>query len=139
MVSLSYILPQKPLRLVSRTLVKNMNRYISKTLPIFWVSVTLILCLIQIILGIFEIKIRSSAVSIRALVSVFLIWNWVYFDAGHQQFHRPFSFGMFIQLYWWALIPWYLVKTRGWKGLLWLLSIVFLFLSQELFYRIYNY
>jgi len=66
----------------------------------------MILCLIQITLGFFEVKTGSSTVSIWALVSVLLILNWVYFDAGHQKFHRPFSFGLFIQLYWWALIPW---------------------------------
>lgn len=64
-------------------------------------------------------------------VFAILLATWVDEDSrGRQEVERPsFDLGMFIFLIWILYLPWYLLRTRGAKGWLWiagLLALAFL-------------
>jgi hypothetical protein len=42
---------------------------------------------------------------------------WVQQDARLRRCTPCFDFGMFVLMIWWLAIPWYLIWTRGWRGL----------------------
>lgn len=50
--------------------------------------------------------------------------TWVQADARRRQCTPCFDFGMFVAMVWIIVVPWYLMRTRGWRGLL--LSLMFL-------------
>ena len=106
-----------------------MNHYIAKTLPVFLAVGTLTICCAYIFLGTLGYSVSHQALGLWNLVTILSIWHWVYFEAPTKGVHRPFSFGMHLQLFWLVMLPWYFVKTRGWRGVLVILGLVILLLA----------
>lgn len=94
---------------------------------------TTLVSIVEILKAIYLPEAGNSLAQLWAAISVLLIWHWVYFDATNQKFHRPFSFGMCIQVYWYLAVPWYCIKTRGLKGLLIPVGFLFLLMAPEFF------
>jgi hypothetical protein len=57
-----------------------------------------------------------------------LIANWCQKDNRTGKFEKPFEFGFFVFLMWPAVLPYYLVKTRGHEGFLLFIGVGTLFL-----------
>lgn len=49
--------------------------------------------------------------------SLILTW-WVYADRGTRQFKLPFEFEYFVLFAWPVVVPYYLYRRLGWRGLL---------------------
>ena len=41
---------------------------------------------------------------------------WCMEDAKERRFHRPYEFGAFLLFAWPLVLPAYLIRTRGWRG-----------------------
>lgn len=48
---------------------------------------------------------------------IFLIAWWVKDDMHHQRFYGPYEFPAFVYFGMPLVLPYYLIKTRGWRGL----------------------
>ena len=49
--------------------------------------------------------------------SLLLTW-WVHVDLKKRRYPAPFEFGAFVFFFAWiVVVPFYLIQTRGWKGL----------------------
>jgi hypothetical protein len=63
-----------------------------------------------------------------ALTFVVLIAMWVEADSrSYPEVYRPYEFGFLAFLFWFAYLPYYLVRTRKATGLLWLLGLAALY------------
>jgi hypothetical protein len=63
-----------------------------------------------------------------SLVFVLLLAFWVDMDwKEHREIYRPFEFGFLVFYFWIPYIPYYLVRTRRARGVLWLVGFVVLF------------
>jgi hypothetical protein len=49
--------------------------------------------------------------------ALFLAW-WVQKDRFYKAKDAPYEYLAFIFFFWLVALPWYLIKTRGWKGIL---------------------
>ena len=58
-----------------------------------------------------------EAGTLMALVLTLMFAWWAFDDAKKQKYHRPYEFGAFILFAWPIVLPFYLVETRGWKGI----------------------
>jgi hypothetical protein len=70
-----------------------------------------------------------------ALESVFqqlLLAMWVYLDRQGRQIKLPFEFDAFVFFAWPVALPYYLVKSRGARGLLFILLCFFLLVFPSL-------
>jgi hypothetical protein len=65
----------------------------------------------------------------RVMVCAFslMLALWCLQDAKEQRFHRPYEFGAFLFFVWPFVLPAYLIRTRGWRGVP--IFLVFLFLA----------
>lgn len=52
---------------------------------------------------------------------------WCMDDAKERRFHRPYEFGAFLLFVWPFVLPAYLIRTRGWRGVP--MFLIFLFLA----------
>ncbi len=63
-----------------------------------------------------------------SLVFIVLLVLWIDADCRERKsLYRPFEFGFLVFMFWLPYLPYYLVRTRHAKGLLWLLGFVLLF------------
>ena len=60
---------------------------------------------------------RSSELLWEFEFRMVLAW-WVSFDWRACELRVPFEFDAFVFFAWPFLVPWYLYRTRGWRGLL---------------------
>jgi hypothetical protein len=65
------------------------------------------------------------------LFSLILTW-WIYADRHVRRFRVPYEFETFAFFAWPFVVPYYLYRTRGWRGLLWGLGIGGLYLVPYL-------
>jgi hypothetical protein len=65
------------------------------------------------------------------LFSLILTW-WLYADRQVRRFRVPYEFESFAFFAWPFVVPYYLYRTRGGRGLLWSLSIAGLYLVPYL-------
>ena len=65
------------------------------------------------------------------LFSLILAW-WLYADRQIHRFRVPYEFETFAFFAWPVVVPYYLYRTRGGRGLLWGLSIGVLYLAPYL-------
>jgi hypothetical protein len=56
--------------------------------------------------------------AIWTLIFSVLVGVWTERDNSGARFSKPFEFGFFVYLFWPLILPYYLFKTRGVKGLL---------------------
>ena len=73
--------------------------------------------------GLFLLAFRSRTPSDSTqLLSTFvfrlMVVCWVQVDARAQRYHAPFDFGAFLFFAWPLVVPYYLYRTRGARGLL---------------------
>lgn len=60
-----------------------------------------------------------------SLAFLVLLVLWVDRDCRkHKNVYRPFDFGFLVFVFWLPYLPYYLVRTRGTWGLVWLLGFV---------------
>ena len=50
--------------------------------------------------------------------AIFLMW-WVYRDRHQRRWPVPYEFEAFVFIGWPITIPYYLVRTRGWRAIPW--------------------
>ncbi|RDI97494.1 hypothetical protein DVT68_17290 [Dyella solisilvae] len=63
-----------------------------------------------------------------SLVFLVLLVLWVDLDCRERRdLYRPFEFGFLVFVFWLPYLPYYLIRTRGALGLLWLLGFALLF------------
>ncbi|WP_146745349.1 hypothetical protein [Dyella jiangningensis] len=66
--------------------------------------------------------------AIYSLVFVLLLIVWIDLDCrGREDIYRPFEFDFLIFVFWLPYLPYYLLRTRRARGLLWLLGLFLLF------------
>ena len=63
---------------------------------------------------------------------LFLTW-WVIFDARVRRIGVPYDFGYLVLFTWPISIPYYIIRTRGWKGGLFVAGLVGLWVSPMIF------
>jgi hypothetical protein len=51
------------------------------------------------------------------IFGLFLTW-WLHFDKSASGFRAPYEFDTFVLYMWPLLVPYYMYRTRGWKGIL---------------------
>lgn len=62
-----------------------------------------------------------------SLVAILLLGMWMEADSrGRSNIYRPFEFGWFVILFAVPYLPYYLVKTRGALGIVWLVAFIFI-------------
>jgi hypothetical protein len=61
-----------------------------------------------------------------------LLVCWVYFDRRGRLFEPPFEFDAFVFFAWPFVLPYYLYKTRGVRGLLFFAAIFALFVVPNI-------
>tara|TARA_R110002111_G_scaffold125391_1_gene189918 strand:+ start:328 stop:705 length:378 start_codon:yes stop_codon:yes gene_type:complete len=61
-----------------------------------------------------------------------IIWAWNDTKQSNVP-HTTFDFGIWFYIFWPIMFPWYLIKTRGFEGLLMLLGFLFLWLGPWFF------
>ncbi len=72
----------------------------------------------------------SSFIRVWPIVYFVLFWHWIYYESASQEkFDRPYNFGLSIQSFWHLYIPWYFVRTRGVKGIAYIVGFLLLFLA----------
>ncbi len=54
---------------------------------------------------------------VMTLALTLVIAWWAFDDAKKRKYHRPYEFGAFLFFAWPIVLPFYLVATRGWKGI----------------------
>lgn len=69
------------------------------------------------------------------IISLMMAW-WVHEDKKHNDFHAPFEFCAFVFFAWVIVLPYYLISTRGMKGLPWALGVVVYFLLPTIFWYV---
>ncbi len=76
----------------------------------------------------------SSAATFRLWGFAFVVLTimWASSDARERQYHKPFEFGFIAYILWPIVFPWYLVSTRGIRGLWVFLWFVLLWLVPSL-------
>jgi hypothetical protein len=57
---------------------------------------------------------------------LFLAW-WVQKDRFYKAKDAPYEYLAFIYIFWIIALPWYLIQTRGWKGILIFSGFLFLY------------
>ena len=62
------------------------------------------------------------------IFGLILTW-WVYTDRGPRKFKLPFEFEYFVLFAWPIVVPYYLFRRLGWRGLLFGLGILGLYLG----------
>jgi hypothetical protein len=65
------------------------------------------------------------------LVFRLMVVSWVQVDARAQRYHAPFDFGAFLFFAWPLVLPYYLYRTRGARGLLFSAGILALAIVPE--------
>jgi hypothetical protein len=66
--------------------------------------------------------------AIWSLVFLLLLVSWVDLDCRERKdIYRPFEFGFLVFVFWLPYLPYYLLRTRRARGLLWLLGFFLLF------------
>jgi hypothetical protein len=64
-----------------------------------------------------DIEPGGGATYLTGLVAVFFLVLWVDADSRTQaQIYRPFEFGYLVLLLWIPYLPYYLWRTRRWRG-----------------------
>lgn len=69
--------------------------------------------------------------------SLLLAW-WVYVDRRRRNYPAPFEFEAFVFFAWPVVVPYYLIKTRRLRGLLWSLAVIAVVALPEMLYRLAN-
>jgi hypothetical protein len=75
-----------------------------------------------------DLEVRAGALSFWGLVFALLLAWWVVADSGGRpNVYRPFKYGWLVFLALPFYLPYYLLRTRGVVGLVWLLSFALLY------------
>ncbi len=88
--------------------------------------------IIEVLLNLQGKEISLSTQSTWSIVSFFLTILWVYYDANREDFDKPFDFGFLVYIFWPIALPWYLITTRGLKGVLIFLGFILIWLMPGL-------
>jgi hypothetical protein len=70
------------------------------------------------------------------VIFALLMVRWVEVDRRTRRFHPPYEFGAFVFFAWKVVVPYYLIKTRGARGLIGTLGFWALAITPELISRI---
>lgn len=86
--------------------------------------VILVLIILSIGMGVLEVvlnldddAVSDTTQSLWSFIFIVLSIMWAYADARQRNFHKPFDFGFIAYVLWPIVFPWYLVTTRGIKGI----------------------
>ncbi len=97
----------------------------SRVVLAVYVLLSLAVGIHQAALSCFGFELGEPMRYVWAAVSLLLIIFWVELDCReHKEIYRPFEFGFLLLLFWLPFLPYYLVRTRGAYGVLWLLGLV---------------
>lgn len=73
--------------------------------------------------------VAANAINLWNTIFALLVAWWVVADsARHPRVYKPFKFGWLVLVFLPFYLPYYLVRTRGALGLVWLLGFIVLFL-----------
>lgn len=89
------------------------------------------------------IKGEGSSDTTKTLWDLFFVLGsilWTLDDVKTRKYTKPFDFGFFIYIFWPVAFPYYLIQTRGIKGVGLLFIFIFLYLLPFLFRELaYSY
>lgn len=87
-------------------------------------SIVVVLLLLSLLMGVVavgaavnDLEISSNTLSLWSISFVVLTIIWVHKDSQQKKFQTPFEFGFLMYVLWPIVFPWYLVSTRGSRGL----------------------
>ena len=106
--------------------MEKLPKYIAVTL----ILMSLLLSARQFYLGLSEIGPTDNIYAIWLVVFVVLIAFWC--DKDRVGKNWPFEFGYFVYLFWPAVLPYYLFKTRGVDGLVMYVGFVALYVMPNI-------
>lgn len=88
--------------------------------PVIYALITLSISMgaLEVILNLNDDGISDTTRSLWGFIFIVLSIMWAYADARQRNFHKPFDFGFLAYVLWPIVFPWYLVTTRGIKGIL---------------------
>ena len=96
-------------------------------------ATSLFVAMMQLAMAVAGLSPGDETLNLWATVYVLQLASWVDADtARHRQVYRPYELGWFIYLFVIPYVPYYLVKTRGARGLLWLAGFVGLYFLGDL-------
>lgn len=92
--------------------MKNASIYIILSLLFLCLGVSIV----EVSLNLKGKELSDSAATVWAIVFIVLVAMWVQDDSRGKDFDKPFDFGLFLYLFLPFLLPYYLIKTRGFEG-----------------------
>ncbi|MGH8491911.1 MAG: hypothetical protein ACRERR_02215 [Moraxellaceae bacterium] len=107
-----------------------------KTALIALIALGVIASCIEGYLGLKGAPTSGKVMTIWALSFAFLTAYWVTLDANLRQIHGPYTRGFIMYFFWPVMIPSYLIKTHGPKGLLLTAAFFVAFVFPETFWLV---
>jgi hypothetical protein len=112
-----------------------------KYMSIGLVSLSAIMALYELVLYILDAEANEILLGLSATLFLFFLILWISADSKLQNIYRPYDYEFIIYMFWVLYLPYYFIKTRGARGIFWLLGILVLYnlglLLQWGFYFIY--
>jgi len=71
----------------------------------------------------------DGTVTLWGLIFILLSILWATNDAKERSYQRPFDFDFLVYIFWPVAFPWYLVMTRGLKGVLMFFGFLLIFVA----------
>ncbi len=109
-----------------------------KTISITLIFASVSIAVYEFVLYLYGIFPSENVYKLWSSIFLILIVMWIDLDSKEQKIYRPFEFGFLILIFWAPYLPYYFLKTRKLKGLVFLLGLLFLFnlgyLMQWLYY-----
>jgi uncharacterized metal-binding protein len=115
-----------------------------KLITITLISLSLFIALYQLVLFINSFESSEYLFNCFGFVYLILVLMWIDLDSKEQKdIYRPHDYGFFMFIYWIPYLPYYFIKTRGAKGVLFLLGLIVLlnlgFILQWAYYLVFNF
>jgi len=82
------------------------------------IGLSICLTIIEILLNSQGKEVSNSTALLWSLIFIVLSILWANSDIDSTDLEKPFDFGFLIYILWPIAFPWYLIKTRGFKGIL---------------------
>lgn len=110
-----------------------------KTISITLILASVAVAIYEFVLYLYGIVPSENIYKLWSLIFILLIVMWIDFDSREQEkIYRPFEYGFLVLIFWSLYLPYYFIKTRKLKGIVFLLGLLLLFnlgyLMQWLYY-----
>ena len=100
-------------------------------------ATSLFVATMQLAMATVDMWASDHTLDLWGVVFLLQLASWVDADTvRHRQIYRPYELGWFVYLFVIPYLPYYLIKTRGARGVLWLVGFIALYLLADIAYWI---